>query len=97
MIAKSEFLIVTRCISMEKKNSKLILSLINGKLSFNCLQVADYYNSTSLLAQSTLRNVLGTKNLSELLTERENIAGIIKISLDQATDPWGIDVERVEM
>lgn len=60
-------------------------------------QVADYYNSTSLLAASTLRNVLGTKNLSELLTERENIAGIIKISLDQATDPWGIDVERVEM
>lgn len=47
--------------------------------------MADYYNSTSLLAASTLRNVLGTKNLSELLTERENIAGIIKISLDIAT------------
>lgn len=59
--------------------------------------MADYYSSTSLLAASTLRNVLGTKNLSELLTERESIAGVIKNTLDLATDPWGIEVERVEM
>lgn len=59
--------------------------------------MADYYRSTSLLAASTLRNVLGTKNLSELLTEREAIANSVKDTLDSATDPWGIEVERVEM
>lgn len=59
--------------------------------------MADYVSSTSLLAASTLRNVLGTKKLSELLTEREHIAVVIKNILDEATEPWGINVERVEM
>lgn len=59
--------------------------------------MADYAQSTSLLAASTLRNVLGTKNLSQLLTERENIASTMQITLDHATEPWGVAVERVEM
>lgn len=44
-----------------------------------------------------LRNVLGTKDLSELLTDRESIARTMKINLDQATTVWGVKVERVEM
>lgn len=59
--------------------------------------MADYSKSTNLLAATTLRNVLGTKNLSELLTEREHIAGVMQTALDHATEPWGIEVERVEM
>lgn len=59
--------------------------------------MADYAQSTSLLAASTLRNVLGTKNLSDVLTEREAIARIMQTNLDSATEPWGIEVERVEM
>lgn len=54
-------------------------------------------HSTRLLAATTLRNVLGTKNLAEILSERETISHTMQSSLDEATDPWGVKVERVEM
>lgn len=72
-------------------------SLTRVDFSSFWFKVADYAQSTSLLAASTLRNVLGTKNLSEVLTEREAIAGTMQNNLDNATEPWGIEVERVEM
>jgi len=50
-----------------------------------------------LLAATTLRNVLGTKNLAEILSERETISHVMQSSLDDATDPWGVKVERVEI
>uniref|UniRef100_A0A3B3HER4 Stomatin (EPB72)-like 3b n=1 Tax=Oryzias latipes TaxID=8090 RepID=A0A3B3HER4_ORYLA len=53
--------------------------------------------STRLLAQTTLRNVLGTKNLAEVLSDREGIAHSMQSNLDEATDNWGIKVERVEI
>ncbi|KAK3550402.1 hypothetical protein QTP86_025174, partial [Hemibagrus guttatus] len=56
---------------------------------------ADY--STRLLAQTTLRNVLGTKNLAEVLSDRESISHSMQMTLDEATDSWGIKVERVEI
>ncbi|KAI1298117.1 Mechanosensory protein 2 [Halotydeus destructor] len=59
--------------------------------------VEDYGRSTRLLAATTLRNVLGTKNLSEILSEREIISHIMQENLDEATDPWGVKVERVEI
>ncbi|XP_059157546.1 band 7 protein AGAP004871-like isoform X2 [Physella acuta] len=59
--------------------------------------VEDANRSTRLLAATTLRNVLGTKNLSEILSDRENISHLMQTSLDEATDPWGVKVERVEV
>jgi len=59
--------------------------------------VEDIQRSTRLLAQTTLRNELGTKNLSEVLLERDNISQSIQRILDVATDPWGVKVERVEI
>ncbi|XP_059187665.1 stomatin (EPB72)-like 3a [Centropristis striata] len=59
--------------------------------------VSNAHSSTRLLAQTTLRNVLGTKNLAELLSDREGISVKMQESLDEATDPWGIKVERVEI
>ncbi|XP_022251513.1 band 7 protein AGAP004871-like isoform X2 [Limulus polyphemus] len=59
--------------------------------------VEDYGRSTRLLAATTLRNVLGTKNLSDILSERESISHVMQTSLDEGTDPWGVKVERVEM
>ncbi|XP_059093429.1 band 7 protein AGAP004871-like isoform X1 [Tigriopus californicus] len=59
--------------------------------------IEDYSHSTRLLAATTLRNVLGTKNLAEILSERESISHVMQTSLDDATDPWGVKVERVEI
>uniref|UniRef100_A0A914XFU9 Band 7 domain-containing protein n=1 Tax=Plectus sambesii TaxID=2011161 RepID=A0A914XFU9_9BILA len=59
--------------------------------------VNDAQFSTKLLAQTTLRNVLGTKTLSEMLSERDNIASVTEKVLDEGTDPWGVKVERVEV
>jgi len=59
--------------------------------------VQDYAKSTKLLASTTLRTILGTKNLAEILSDREFIAKDILAHLDGATDPWGIQVERVEV
>ncbi|XP_067825871.1 erythrocyte band 7 integral membrane protein [Heptranchias perlo] len=64
------------------------------------LAVANITNAdsaTRLLAQTTLRNVLGTKNLSQILSDREEIAHNMQTTLDVATDEWGIKVERVEI
>ena len=59
--------------------------------------VDDYSGSARLLAATTLRNVLGTKNLGDILSERESIASEMQELLHEATDPWGVQVERVEV
>jgi len=59
--------------------------------------VQDAAKSTKLLASTTLRNILGTKTLAEILSDREVIGESLLTQLDTATDPWGIEVERVEM
>lgn len=59
--------------------------------------VEDAARSTKLLAATTLRNVLGTKIMSEILADREQISHMMQTSLDEATDPWGVKVERVEI
>lgn len=41
--------------------------------------------------------MLGTRNLAEILSERETISHTMQTSLDEATEPWGVKVERVEM
>ena len=46
---------------------------------------------------TTLRNILGTRNLSDVLSDRETISHVMQTSLDAATGPWGVKVERVEM
>ncbi|XP_065829119.1 band 7 protein AGAP004871-like [Oscarella lobularis] len=53
--------------------------------------------STFLLAQTTLRNMLGTRSLTEILGNREEISQQMQGILDEATDPWGVKVELVEM
>uniref|UniRef100_A0A915LHS3 Band 7 domain-containing protein n=2 Tax=Meloidogyne incognita group TaxID=654580 RepID=A0A915LHS3_MELJA len=53
--------------------------------------------STRLLAMTTLRNILGTKTLSEMLSDRDHISQEMQRSLDEATNDWGVQVERVEV
>uniref|UniRef100_A0A914ZEX5 Band 7 domain-containing protein n=2 Tax=Parascaris TaxID=6254 RepID=A0A914ZEX5_PARUN len=59
--------------------------------------VEDAARSTKLLAQTTLRNILGTKTLAEMLSDREAISLQMQTTLDEATEPWGVKVERVEV
>merc|ERR1719264_1960663 len=59
--------------------------------------VDDYSGSARLLAATTLRNVLGTMNLGDILSQRESIAKAMQSTLDVATEPWGVKVERVEV
>ncbi|XP_012060743.1 PREDICTED: band 7 protein AGAP004871 [Atta cephalotes] len=59
--------------------------------------VENAHHSTRLLAQTTLRNTMGTRPLHEILSERETISGNMQVALDEATDTWGIKVERVEI
>lgn len=60
-------------------------------------KVQNVTNSCKLLGATTLRNVLGTYNMADILSQRELINEKMKDMLDQATDPWGVDVERVEI
>ncbi|CAF1502840.1 unnamed protein product [Rotaria magnacalcarata] len=59
--------------------------------------VENAQDSTHLLAQTSLRNVLGTRLLSELLCDRGSVSNLMRECLDDATDCWGIKVERVEI
>ncbi|MCB1828154.1 MAG: slipin family protein, partial [Coxiellaceae bacterium] len=61
------------------------------------IQVEDYYEATSQLAQTTLRSVLGQHELDEMLSEREKLSKDIQTILDAATDAWGIKVINVEI
>lgn len=61
------------------------------------LEVENFYFAVSQLAQTTMRNTVGTVTLDELLTERESISAKIQQIVDEASDPWGIKVENVEL
>ena len=61
------------------------------------LEVENYYYAVSQLAQTTMRNVVGSVSLDELLAEREKLSESICKIIDEATDPWGIKVENVEL
>ena len=54
-------------------------------------------NAIEMLTATTLRNLIGDLELDETLTSRDIINSKMKIILDEATDPWGIKVNRVEV
>jgi len=61
------------------------------------IQVQDYLEATSQLAQTTLRSVLGQHELDQMLSERESLNLDIQKILDAQTDNWGIKVANVEI
>jgi regulator of protease activity HflC (stomatin/prohibitin superfamily) len=61
------------------------------------IQVANFFEATSQLAQTTLRSVLGKHELDEMLAERERLNIDIQHVLDAQTDAWGIKVANVEI
>ena len=61
------------------------------------LKVLDYIKATSLLAATTLRNVVGQSTLDELLGQRDRLNEKIQSVVDEGTNPWGIKVSMVEV
>jgi regulator of protease activity HflC (stomatin/prohibitin superfamily) len=61
------------------------------------LQVANPYEATSQVAQTTLRSVLGQHEMDDLLAQRDKLNSDIAVILDQATEAWGIKVANVEI
>ena len=61
------------------------------------VNVEDADKSTQQIAATTLRSILGTRSLQETLSEREKIGEAINAQLKEATEAWGVQVERVEV
>lgn len=61
------------------------------------ISVENFNYAVSQLAQTTMRNIVGSVSLDELLTERDKLSDEICKIVDEATDPWGIKVENVEL
>ena len=78
-----------------KVNAVVYFRVIDPEKSI--IQVENFYDATSQLAQTTLRSVLGQHELDEMLAERERLNIDIQTSLDEQTDAWGIKVANVEI
>lgn len=61
------------------------------------VKISDHIRATSLISQTTLRNVLGQSELDELLTQRESLNLKLQQIIDEQTDPWGVKVSLVEI
>jgi regulator of protease activity HflC (stomatin/prohibitin superfamily) len=61
------------------------------------VKMLDYFRATSLIGQTTLRNVLGQSELDELLTQREKLNQMLQRIIDEQTEPWGVKVSIVEI
>ena len=78
-----------------KINAVIYYKVFDASLAV--LKVEDFYYATAQLAQTTMRNIVGSVTLDELLCEREKISINIREIIDKETDPWGIKVENVEL
>ena len=87
--------VITRDNVSVKVNAVVYLKVFDPNKAI--VEVEDYLYATSQLAQTTLRSVIGEAELDELLAERDKINARIQTILDEATDPWGIKVSRVEV
>ncbi len=78
--------------------------MINGVVYFRVtdpaaaiIKVQEYEYAMSQYAQTALRDVVGSRNLDDVLTERESIGRQIEEIVDKATDPWGIEVTEIKL
>lgn len=61
------------------------------------LEVADYMNAISWASQTALRDVIGKTMLSDMLEGRDKISNLLQKIIDERTEPWGINVNSVEV
>jgi regulator of protease activity HflC (stomatin/prohibitin superfamily) len=87
--------VITRDNVTIKVDAVVYLRVINADDAV--LKVADYVRATSLIAQTTLRSVMGQSELDEVLAHRDMINARLQQIVDQQTEPWGVKVSTVEI
>ncbi len=87
--------VITRDNVSVKVNAVIFFRVVDPQRAI--LAVQDYLYSTSQIAQTTLRSVLGQSQLDELLSKREEINVELQKIIDQQTEPWGVKVSAVEV
>src|ERR1051326_964830 len=87
--------VITRDNGSVKVNAVIYFRVIDPQKAV--IQVANFLSATNLLAQTTLRAVLGKHELDQLLAEREKLNLDIQSILDSQTEAWGIKVSNVEI
>ena len=78
-----------------KVNAVVWLKVIDPVKSV--VSVADFYAASYQVALTSLRNIIGQHYLDEVLKERDKINTALQLVVDEATEPWGVKVEMVEM
>ena len=87
--------VITRDNVTVKVNAVIYFRVVDPQRAI--VQVEDYLYATSMMAQTTLRSVLGQSQLDDLLSKREQINGDLQRIIDQQTEPWGVKVSAVEV
>jgi regulator of protease activity HflC (stomatin/prohibitin superfamily) len=78
-----------------KVDAVLYFNVVNPERAI--IQVQDFLPATNMLAQTTLRAVLGQHELDEMLSERKKLSADVQSILDSQTELWGIKVSNVEI
>src|SRR5215467_11555686 len=86
---------ITRDNVTVKVNAVVYFRVVNPEDAV--VKVLDYIRATSLIAQTTLRSILGQSDLDHMLAEREKINQDLQRVIDEQTDAWGIKVTSVEV
>ena len=87
--------IITRDNVTVRVNAVVYFRIIDPERAI--VEVENYLAATSMIAQTTLRSVIGQAELDELLAEREKLNEKLQEVIDQQTDPWGVKVTAVEI
>jgi regulator of protease activity HflC (stomatin/prohibitin superfamily) len=87
--------VITRDNVTTRVNAVLYYRVVSPERAI--VNVERFPEATNQLAQTTLRSVVGTAELDELLSQREKLNQTIQNIVDEATDPWGIKVTAVEI
>ena len=87
--------VITRDNVSVKVNAVIYFRVVDQERAI--IQIQDYLYATSMMAQTTLRSVLGQSQLDDLLAKREEINSKLQLILDQQTEPWGVKVSAVEV
>lgn len=87
--------IITKDNITVKVNAVLYFRVIDSIKAITAVE--DYFYATSMIAQTTLRSILGQSQLDDLLTKREELNAELQKVIDFQTEPWGIKVTSVEV